>query len=88
MPEAPPYQRGLAALASPHWGRWAAALREGVVAKCYDALGALDASRSRFRHRPSWRRLFFAHLKHGVRDDAPLVGAADVAQQRKLRDKQ
>jgi hypothetical protein len=32
VPEAPPYQRGLAALASPHWGRWAAALREGVVA--------------------------------------------------------
>ena len=31
MPEAPPYQRGLAALASPHWGRWAAALRQSYA---------------------------------------------------------
>ena len=60
-------------------------MTRGVVAKCYDALGPLDESRSRFRQRPSWRRLFFAHVRHGIADDAPLISAADVAQQRKLR---
>ena len=43
MPEAPPYQRGLAALASPHWGRWAAALRE---ARAYRPRGRLRGGRS------------------------------------------
>ena len=61
-------------------------MHSGVVAKISDAMGQLNPSRERFMSlRPSYRRLYFACIKHHVRPGQPLISTIDVAEVRKLR---
>ncbi|MDC0525456.1 hypothetical protein OAO87_00560 [bacterium] len=55
-------------------------------AQVFDAMGPLDAGRTRFLcHPPGHRRLFLAHVKHGVAPGSGLITQADLAQLRRLR---
>ena len=84
----PPWLARLGArLSRPHYHH----MRSGVVAKVQDAMGPIDTDilgpgpRARFKQRPSYRRLFHAHVKHNVAPGGDLINSADVLELRKLR---